>query len=121
MLVLPDGANFKLAAMEIRDWRPVGAPSTVRELRLRYDGEDGTLWVSSIWPSSYLSSLPSRGYAPVAQQGETLAGLRAVFLTDGAGLVHVHADVDDVAFQIEGDVTMETLRQIAWQARITDG
>ena len=121
MLVLADNSGFQLISIELRDWRPEGAPEPVRELRLGYAGASGTLWVCSISPVSYLTSLPIRGYTPVLEQGITLAGLQAVLLESTADTLRIYAQADGVVYEMEGALSQEALSQLAWQARLMGG
>lgn len=121
MLVLSDSSGYRLESIELRDWKPDGAPETVRALRLGYAGDTGALWVSSVSSAGYLASLPARGYAPVLEQGITLAGLQAVLMASPDDAPCVYAQLDGIVYEMEGTLSKEALCQLAWQAKLVGG
>lgn len=112
LLRLSETAGWRLEGIEVRDAQVQGIGEAVREVRLRYaeSGTGAAVEVSSLTPSRYLRCLPARGFLAATDQDWTLAGLKAVLMSDGR-ILHLHAERGDIVYQIEGEVGVEVLKR----------
>lgn len=111
---LPENMGWTLEGIIVSNYVPQGQQNEVREICLRYtDDVTGSQFsVSTITPSISLRALPGRGFVAATNQDLTICGLRAVLMRKDTTL-HLHAQRDEVVYQVEGDMDLETLQRIA--------
>ena len=112
-------SNCQLESVTVSEYFPEGIKEKVREVLLTYrDMETGkALKVSSITPSSFLSSLSKRGFYASADQDWQIGSMRAVLMQKGSTL-HLHAQKDNVVYQIEGEIDSDILRRVLASAEL---
>lgn len=113
-------ANCQLDSVTVSEYIPEGVREKVREVLLTYrDMETGKMVrVSSMTPSSCLSALPRRGFYAAPDQDWQLGSMRAVLMQSGSTL-HLHAQKEDVVYQIEGEIDSDTLRRVLASAELS--
>lgn len=114
-----DTPGWQLESVLVSESVPSGVDCTVREIALRYRAQESGALVtlSSMTPDDCLRALPARGFAAASDQEWSLAGLRAVLMRSGTTL-NLSAQRADVVYQIEGDIDMDTLRQLLFAAEL---
>lgn len=110
---LSDASGWQMQGITVLDYVPEGTSASVRELCLQYvDSITGlAVNVSTIDSPVVIRSLPARGFFATTDQEWTFCGMRAVMMRNGDTL-HLHAEQGDVVYQVEGDVSAETLRTL---------
>lgn len=111
---LPENMGWTLDGIVVSNYVPQGQQNEVREICLRYvdDRTGGQVNVSTITPSISLRALPGRGFVAATNQDLMICGLRAVLMRKDMTL-HLHAQRDEVVYQVEGDIDLETLQRVA--------
>ena len=113
--VMTLSSGWYLTGGEVRQWSERGRE--MREVRLHYTRNNGTeqVDVSTITPRDYLYTLPDNGYQTALTEECTLLGQSAVMMTR-EGATHMHALCGEAVYQLEGNVSAETLRAAAGAA-----
>lgn len=113
--VMTLASGWYLTGGEARQWTERG--KTMREVRLHYTRNNGTeqVDVSTVTPRDYLYTLPDNGYRTALTETCTLLGQPAVMMTR-EGATHMHALWGEAVYQLEGNVSAETLRAAAGAA-----
>ena len=113
--VMTLSSGWYLTGGEVRQWSERGRE--MREVRLHYTRNNGTeqVDVSTITPRDYLYTLLDHGYQTALTEDCTLLGQSAVMMTR-EGATHMHALWGEAVYQLEGNVSAETLRAAAGAA-----
>lgn len=114
VLKLSINSGWTLQGVMVIESQQQGISEMVREIRLHYiNMTTGQMVnVSSITPSDVLRRLPDRGFVITGRQDYQIGGLKAAMMQNGDTL-HLHAQRDGILYQIEGEISEETMQQTA--------
>lgn len=113
-----DHGSWRLEEVTVADLNQTGVADTVRAVALRYYNlETGaSVTITTASPASCARNLVHRNFYASANQDFYIMDMNAVLMQNGDTL-HLYAKKNDIIYQIEGKISLDTLKSIVSATR----